>query len=181
MELVENAKKVYKDSQIRTIISYSGTFDSKILTVIAQNIDYSLSNNPIVSRKVFKIFIELAQNVSLYSIERGETELGGELFGVGVLILKEYKDYYSFATGNLVDNESVLPLLQKCDTINSLDREQLREYKRKLRKMPSRIAGGGNIGLVQSALTADYPMEYKIIHIDDEKSFYVINVKVNKS
>lgn len=180
MEVGENTNKMFTEGLKRTILSYNGPFDAQVLSVIAENIEYSLSSNPRVSRKIFKIFIELAQNISFYSLERQLTE-SGAMFGAGVLILREFKDHYSFSTGNMIVNTSVLPLIQKCEAINILDREKLRQYKRKLRNMPSGVPGGGNIGLVQVALTADYPLEYHMISIDKQKSFYILNIRVNKS
>ncbi len=179
MEVKNKTNNTQSGEYMRTVISYSGPFDAQVLSVIAENIEYSLSNNPRVSRKIFKIFIELAQNISFYSYERQRTEEKA-MFGSGVLLLREYKDYYSFSTGNMVANTAVLPLLQKCEAINILDREKLRQYKRKLRNMPAGITGGGNIGLVQVALTADYPLEYNIRKIDTHQSFYILSIKVNK-
>jgi len=180
MEFAKNALQMYTDTVDSTIISYNGPFDAQVLSIIAENIEYSLSNNPRVSKKIFKIFIELAQNISYYSAEKQVNE-EGNYFGVGILMLREFEDHYSFSTGNIIDSKQVLPVLQKCETINILDREKLRQYKRKLRNMPSGVPGGGNIGLVQVALTADYPLEYDVINLDSEKSFYILNVRVNKS
>lgn len=171
---------MYVDGINSTIISYNGPFDSQVLSVIAENIEYSLSNNPRVSKKIFKIYIELAQNISYYSAEKHVSE-EGNYYGVGILLLREFDDHYSFSAGNIVETKQVLPVIQKCETINILDRDKLREYKRKLRNMPSGVPGGGNIGLVQVALTADYPLEFDVINLDSEKSFYILNVRVNKS
>ncbi len=180
MKVGENVNIVLTNNDGHTIISYKGPFDAQVLSVIAENIEYSLSSDPRVSRKIFKIFIELAQNISFYSLERLRTD-SGAMFGAGVLILREFDEHYSFATGNMIKNTSVLPLIQKCEAINILEREKLRQYKRKLRNMPSGVPGGGNIGLVQVALTADYPLEYNVVSIDNHRSFYVLNVRVNKS
>ncbi len=180
MERAENAYDMYTDLVESTVISYNGPFDAQVLSVIAENIEYSLSDNPRVSKKIFKIFIELAQNISYYSAEKQLND-DGNSFGAGILMLREFEDHYSFSTGNIVKKQQVLPVIQKCETINMLDREKLRQYKRKLRNMPSGTPGGGNIGLVQVALTADYPLEYEVIKIDENKSFYILNVRVNKS
>ncbi len=179
MEIKSDTNNSGSDNYMRTIISYSGPFDAQVLSVIGENIEYSLASNPKVSRKIFKIFIELAQNISFYSFERQVTD-EGTMFGSGVLMLREYKDYYSFSTGNMISNKAVLPIIQKCEAINILDRENLRIYKRKLRNMPSGVPGGGNIGLVQVALTADYPLEYSVVSIDEQKSFYTLNVRIKK-
>ena len=119
-------------------------------------------------------------NISYYSAEKQLND-DGNSFGAGILMLREFDDHYSFSTGNVVNKQQVLPVIQKCETINMLDREKLRQYKRKLRNMPSGTPGGGNIGLVQVALTADYPLEYEVIKVDEMNSFYILNVRVNKS
>ncbi len=180
MEKAEDAYEIYNDLINNTVISYNGPFDAQVLSVIAENIEYSLSDNPRVSKKIFKIFIELAQNISYYSAEKHQND-DGNSFGAGILMLREFDDYYSFSTGNIVNKQQVLPVIQKCETINMLDREKLRQYKRKLRNMPSGTPGGGNIGLVQVALTADYPLEYNVKKIDEQNSFYILNVIVDKS
>ncbi|OQX98784.1 MAG: hypothetical protein B6I20_10640 [Bacteroidetes bacterium 4572_117] len=180
MNVAENAYQVYTELIDSTIISYNGPFDAQVLSIIAENIEYSLSDNPRVSKKLFKIFIELAQNISYYSAEKQENS-EGILFGVGIIMLREFENHYSFSTGNLIERKQVLPVLQKCETINLLDREKLRQYKRKLRNMPSGEPGSGNIGLIQVALTADYPLEYSVIPVNDDNSFYIINIRVNKN
>ena len=79
-------------------ISYTGVFDSQILSVIAKNIEFSLSENPVVNKKMFKIFIELAQNISFYSLEQTVNCDGGSS-GYGTLTIQEFNDY--FVAGNI--------------------------------------------------------------------------------
>lgn len=175
-----NSQEIFElyDSEERTLLSYNGAFDGRVLSVIAGKIESTISNDPDIGRKVFKIFIELAQNIAYYSTERGGSI--EKATGKGILILREHKDYFSCSTGNMAKPVEVKELIQKCETINILEREELREYKRKLRSMPPSKKGGGNIGLVQVALIASNPLNYKVIPIDDENSFYIVNVKINK-
>ena len=42
MEIAENAYQMFTDVLDRTIISYNGPFDAQVLSVIAENIEYSL-------------------------------------------------------------------------------------------------------------------------------------------
>jgi len=160
-------------------ISYTGPFDSQVLSVIAKNIEYSLSENPIVNKKMFKIFIELAQNICFYSLEQQKSSDGSES-GVGTLTIQEYDDYFVFATGNITKEQKIQSVIEKCEMINKLDRENLRKYKRDQRKLSPSERGGGNIGLIQVALTAENLLEYKIIPINNEIVFYIIAVKINK-
>lgn len=161
-------------------VLYTGPFDSNVLTVLAQNIENSLKVDPKITKKLFKIFIELAQNIALYSSERVLNEIDNAYTGFGTIILKEFEDYYTLSSGNVAEKVDVMPVLKKCETINSFTREELRDFKRKQRKMPPSRKGGGNIGLIQVALMADNPLKYKVVEIDNDKFFYIISIKISK-
>ena len=160
-------------------ISYTGPFDGQILSVIAKNIEYSLSKNARVNKKVFKIFLELAQNISYYSAEQNSGRRG-EKAGVGTLTIQEYDNHFVFATGNMVKNDTIDKIIEKCDKINSMSRTDLREFKRMQRKLPAGHKGGGNIGLIQVALTAESTLDYKLIKIDENITFFIVAVDINK-
>jgi len=163
------------------IVSYIGPFDNNILTILAENIETSLWEDHYKGRKFFKIFIELAQNISLYSKEVSHPTVEDQA-GEGVLIINEYTDFFVFAAGNLVDKDDVKKLIEKCEMINTVDREELRKMKRDLRNIEhERVKGGGNIGLVHVALTSGYPLDYKLIDLErDNDAFYIISVRIDK-
>ena len=164
-------------------ILYTGPFDSDILSVIARSIESSLTGDPIINKKLFKIFIELCQNISYYSDEQEEVLNDyGELksTGIGTIAIQEFDDYFTFATGNITALEKITPVLDKCKKINSLDREGLREFRREMRKLEPSSRGGGNIGLIQVALTAENSLEYALIPVQGNEYFYTIGVKINK-
>ena len=73
MESVTTNKRRATDN---VCISYTGLFDSEILTILAQGIEGTLTSNDKVTKKVFKIFLELAQNISQYSLEREPNSSG---------------------------------------------------------------------------------------------------------
>ena len=75
-----------------------------------------------------------------------------------------------------------MPVIEKCELINSLDRESLREYRREQRRIASDVKkNSGNIGLIQVALTAESPLDIELTPINDEESFFSIAVKVEKN
>jgi hypothetical protein len=49
-----------------------------------------------------------------------------------------------------------------------------------MRNLPPGSKGGGNIGLIQTALTADNPLNYKLIPVDNDLIFIIISFKLNK-
>ncbi len=162
------------------VISYSGTFDKAILSAFAQKVENDFGNNPVINKKIFKIFIELAQNIALYSSDRVIKENKTNFNGYGIFIIKEYFDKFKLFTGNMALKQDAVVAVKKCEKINSLSRDELRKYKRLLRKKPSRQKGGGNIGLVQVVLTANNYLEYKTIKVDNENSFLILSIDIDK-
>ena len=159
-------------------ISYKGPFDKHVLSVIGNYIKVIVGKNAVVSKKIFKIFIELAQNISYYSAEVSRIDKDT---GVGILVIRENEDKIFLHSGNSVDSEDVFPILDKCEVINSLDREELRAYKREQRNLPRGLQGGAHIGLIQVALTSANPLDIKVTPINDEYSFFSVTVTVDKT
>ncbi len=160
------------------IIAYQGAFDNIILTILAQNIEDKLTDER-TRRKLFKIFLELAQNVSFYSAERKQTRIDPDL-GMGIFIIKEYPNFFTIATGNLTKKTTALIIQQHIEKINSFDRGGLRKYKRERRSLPHGAKGGANIGLIQVALTSENDIEFKSVEIDSNNTFIAIATKINK-
>lgn len=159
------------------VASYVGPVDGDILTLLAENIEQTLWRSETQRKRFFKIFIELAQNVALYSEERAFVK--DKKYGAGTLIISDFGEYFSFTAGNIVTKKTKEILAEKGEKINSCNRVQLREMKRKLRKTGNN-KGGGNIGLVQVALLAKNPFDIEFFPIDDSKYFYLVSVKINK-
>ena len=162
------------------LISYKGPFDKYIISKLGKKVKNLTADNPVVSKKVFKIFIELAQNVSYYSSER--SKLSDEKnTGVGSLIIGENDKHYIFATGNVIKNEEIEILSKKSEIINSLNRKDLRQYKRDQRNLINRTNGGANIGLIMTALITGKKLDAKFTEIDEKYSYFTITVRISKS
>ena len=162
------------------LMTYTGPFDGQVLSMFGKNIEHTISEDRRLNKTIFKVFIELAQNVSYYSHKKEITKKG-EKAGVGTFIIQNFNDYFYFLLGNPINEKHKGILKEKCTRINSFDRDSLRAYKRELRKLPPGDRGTGNIGLVQAALLSRNPLDYEIIDIDKETSFYIIAVKINKN
>lgn len=162
------------------LVSYKGPIDERIMAVIGDNINLVMANKEQAKQKIFKIFMELAQNVWLYSAEKNKFS-NEKTIGTGTLVIGEFGNYYTFVTGNLVNNVDILPVIEKCEIINSLDRESLRKYKREQRRLArENKKDGGNIGLIQVALTAQGPLDIELTPVNDELSFFSLAVQIEK-
>ncbi len=167
--------------QQNILVSYKGPIDERIMTVIGENIELVTDDGSDKAKsKIFKIFMELAQNVWLYSAESCKTASGRKL-GMGTLVIGEFGDSYTFVTGNVVRNSDIEPVIEKCEIINSLDRDSLREYRREQRRLGGDKKNSGNIGLIQVALTAESPLDIELTPVSDDESFFSIAVKIKKT
>jgi hypothetical protein len=171
-DLYEYNTRFSKDIQV----SYKGPFDKHVLAVLGQYLRDVVGKNPQVSNKLFKIFIELAQNIAFFS-----GDMQGNSVGSGILVIREDENYFYMHTGNPVITNDIYPIVEKCEIINSLDRDSLREYKREQRNLPRGQHGTAHIGLIQVALTSANPLEIDVTQIDEETSFFALTVKINKS
>ena len=161
-------------------VSYSGAFDGAVLSAFAKKVEKNLSTNRKLNKKIFKIFVELGQNIALYSSDKVITEDKTNFNGFGIFIIREYVDKFQLISGNMAFSKNAQIAIDKCKKINNLSREELRDYKRELRKQPAGQKGGGNIGLIQIVLTANNYIENKLIEVDKEHSFIILSVEINK-
>ncbi len=159
------------------ILSYKGPLTDILLAEFSRDIREKLKENRKAGKKVFSVFMELSQNVLYYSKEVNHF---GDRDKVGTLVILQNDDGYQVITGNLIKTDSATLLLDKWKTVISLDRDALREYKRKLRDAPREgESRGAGIGLVQVALTSD-DLEVKIKKLNDEYSFFALFANISK-
>ncbi len=162
------------------LIAIRGPLDEDKLSVFNQYIDLIRIKFPQIGLKIFKIFIELSQNVIAYSAKYEKNEENKSI-GCGLLLICEYDTNFIFVTGNTIYNSDKQKLFEKCEHINSLNRDNLREYKRTQRKLPQSKAGNGNIGLIQTALISSNDLAFEIVPIDEKHSYFFIEAKLDKN
>lgn len=162
------------------LLSYKGPLSDVLLSEFSRDIREKMQKEHAkTGKKVFSIFMELAQNVLFYSKE--ENYFLGNVDKVGTLVIVQTETQYRLITGNLVYKHDVPLLQEKCEIINSLDRESLRQYKRSLRNAPKEEESkGAGIGLVQAALTSANPLEIQIQELSGNYAFFVLYVNVKK-
>jgi hypothetical protein len=161
-----------------TQLFYRGEFNSKVLSVLGKYIIQVIDNGSFASEKLFKIFMELCQNISFYSDERSKVETKE---GIGIVFISYTNDQYHIQTGNIISNSDLEKISDKLKLIDSLDHQGLRELKRQQRHLERGEKGTANVGLIQVALTSEYPLIYNFNRINDENSFFSITASVNSS
>lgn len=174
-------KDYYVPTETNVILFYKGAFTEKAIAELNLGIKKLLGGESYLNKRVYSIFIELAQNISYYSAEKNMVYGQNDSAGVGTMTIDDYPTHYRIFAANLVRMVDAFKIASKCNTINSLSREDLRGYKRRLRNQPSSSGSNGNIGLIQVALLANTKIHYEIKTVDSEFSFFSIEVYISKN
>jgi hypothetical protein len=136
-----------------------------------EDIDLSLR------RRVFRILVELLENVAKYS-PGAEAE---RQFGMPLALVGLTKETYSVTTGNLVLNSQVSHLKEKIDIINKYDKAGLKEFFIKsLSGQTIQSDSTGNMGLIDMARKSGSKLNYQFEKINDLYSYYVVTVKISE-
>jgi len=161
------------------LISYKGPIDKVVLNIMGNYIRKLISKHPGAKPKLFKVFIELAQNINQYSSEKiiiGTVEGPG----IGSLVMLDENNSYRFITGNLIDNNSINEVVERCQQINMMDKDGLRKLKREHLAAGEKEREGADIGLIQLAITSENPLDIEVMPVDRKNSFITISVTLNK-
>jgi hypothetical protein len=148
------------------IICYHGTINIDLVSFISNFMKQQINTNSLVINKIYKVFIELAQNVSYYSAEQFDSS---RTFGSGIgwFRVDEDSESYKISTGNRILKEHAPLLLKNSKEINSLPEEDLRELKRKTRSLANIKDIGAHIGLIQTGIITGNQIFVNIEPIDE--------------
>ena len=161
------------------LISYKGPVTDALMSEIVKDIRYKLSKNPKAGKKLFGIFIELSQNILYYSAE--VVRFGEKADRVGTILITEEAEAYRLACGNLVESTYIDELIESCQTINEMKKDELRDYKREQRSLPQGVRSkGAGIGLIQAALTSGNPLQIDSMAVDEQFTFFSLSVTIEK-
>lgn len=142
---------------------FSGLFSDDIFSALIRKIQTVLSEKgekPIIIKKIFSIFIELAQNIYFYSAEEK---------GEGIILIEDHKDFYRIRAGNLSGNADACSFKKEIEAVNRLSKKELRELYMKKLKSPSDPGKiGGNIGLLIAARKSGNPIDINICPVNRE-------------
>lgn len=162
-----------------TIMNYQGPFDNKIVYILGNYLRQDLKIPKTPNKKLFSIFMELAQNIAFYSADT-QVAHQGQLTGKGLMLLQGFHNHYLLTMGNTIQEKRLGILHQKLDLINSLNHDKLRALKRKQRKEANDKRGGADIGLIKVALASLNPIELGVYELPGNNSFVTLSAVVEK-
>lgn len=163
------------------LLSFKGEITSELLASILQIMENKMDNmreEPKIKKKVYNVLVECLQNLYHHLDEVSETasdKIRSAIFTIGKLDNK-----YSIITGNYILNENINGLRNRLDEVNSLSKEELKEYYKKvLNNGEMSMKGGGGLGMIDIARKTGEKLEYNFLEIDNKVSFFTLNIKVS--
>lgn len=173
---LEGQIKLYNSSDL--ILIYKGVINNRIISVLLKYIENTITNYPKLIRKLNRVVIELAQNISFYSEEQFNG--GGLKTGFGYIFLKEFEDAYILTTGNKISAQDKLKLLERCNYLNTLNKNGLKNFCSLQRKQTCFVKNRSNIGLAKVAIISTNKLNPAFIEINEKNCIYLLNIKFNK-
>lgn len=162
------------------MLSFKGEVTSDLLTSILQIMESkmeTLEEPPKIKKKVYNILVECLQNLYHHLDDDDfKTKINEKS---ALFMIRKVDGEYSIMTGNFIATENVDMMKGRLDTINNMDKDELKVYyKEVLNNGEMSAKGGGGLGMIDIARKSGKKLEYKFSPIDDSYSFFSLNIKV---
>ena len=153
------------------LFEYSGVCDMehlhKEMESIRNNVEVSNGIRP--SIKIFNVLVEMLQNLDNNAIGN-----------VDVRVWSSNQEYI-VATRNMISNNAIPEIEKKLVEINSLNRSELREWRKNVINNSEMKEGeGAGVGLIDIAIRSCNEVNYLFKKIDTKFSFFSLETKVSK-
>jgi len=173
-------------------VIYHGPMWEDGIKGLAEMVKTHLSHDRIkgsASKAIFSVFVEQVTNMLMYSAEKEQYPAppDNELVDVpiGMVIMgnkTDKRDTFFVQTKNAVKNENMAFLTERINYLNSLDKNELRQYyKERMRSdNDNPESRGAGLGLIEIARRATAPIEYSFAPLPDGFSFFTLYVEITQ-
>jgi hypothetical protein len=131
--------------------------------------------------KVFAVFVEQMQNIINYSSEKVSREFDGHgELRFGILVVTCEQGHYAVRCGNYVTKDTAEKLQEMLRELQGKSKDDLKSLYKELRRK-SEIGGaskGAGLGLIEMARKASRPLDFEIVQVDEQNSFFSITAVV---
>ena len=135
----------------KTLFCYSGPLTEDLLTTISNPVRHQLSDKETeetVSKRVFGVFIEQAQNIIRYSTQK--TKSTGD--SVGTIAISLDDDCFLIEAVNVVSESKRDVLESTLVDLSVKDQQELRKlYRQRLKDGPPEDSAGAGLGFIEMA------------------------------
>jgi hypothetical protein len=171
-----------KMEQNNIMLSFKGDITSDLLTSILQIMEAKLDNfqeEPKIKKKVYNVLVECLQN--LYHHMDDSSPDHDEKVRSAIFMIGKMDSYYNIITGNYIKNENIPNLKRLLESINKLNKEELKEYyKEVLNNGEMSLKGGGGLGMIDIARKTGGKLNFEFTPVDQKYSFFSLNINISQ-
>ncbi|MCX7985818.1 MAG: SiaB family protein kinase [Bacteroidales bacterium] len=159
----------------KIVFSYEGPFNMRIISSLGKYLAEYLDASFETRMSLYRVFIEISQNVALYSEDRVKQELDNTV-GVGKVHIETDGKSYFCTTKNRIRPEHGDILINYCQRINEATTNDLIKLKEKLRRESSIKDNGAHIGLISIRLFSKNLLDVSITKENDNTYFTISSI-----
>ena len=164
------------------LISFSGRFTQEIIEELGDAVKKYVETEALSQNDtfvVFSVFIEQTQNIKNYSSGKAGVCLGERIANSGIVSIGKSVEGYFVSSGNLVAQSDIAELTARLEKIVSLDKAGLKKfYKEQMKRELSPDSTGAGLGLIDMARRSSKPLQYSLVKVDEDVSFFTLRVTV---
>ncbi len=174
----EAIQKEYRQTEDKKIIlSNFGDLSEDGVDSILMMVENKLESHGeprMLIKRIFTVVVESLQNVRIHA-SRTESAKGTSF----IIIAKEYGDY-KVIVANLADNDIVEHIKAKLISVTALNERALKKvYMNSLAMGKLSAKGGAGLGILTIALKSDNNLKFNFEKINDDLTFFNMNIKVS--
>jgi hypothetical protein len=182
LEFVYDFYKTMKAHEISLVYEGEITHQiTKAFTSLAESNMLKEDEATNVQKKVFHVMVECLQNISKHAEDYNDNK--DFLYaGRGIFMVSKGEKEYHITTGNVVENIKISELSSALDSINKLDKEELKElYKKQMKERRLSEKGGAGLGLIDIRRKTSNELLYHFLPISDSTSFFLLTSTISRS
>ncbi|MCK4661517.1 MAG: SiaB family protein kinase [Bacteroidales bacterium] len=154
---------------------FTQTITDNIIALTEINLDKSKESSKI-KKRVFSIMVEGLQNITRHQ----EEHLINELNSSGIFVIQQKNNKYFVTTGNLIVKNNIEPLTKQLHKINSLEKDELKQYyKEVLNDNIISSKGGAGLGLIEMARKSGNKLAFDFREVNDEYSYFYLHTEIS--
>jgi hypothetical protein len=170
---VKQTHESFKKDNISLLLN--NVLDQDKLKALLHFLEASIEEKLPFRKKIFNILIEMLQNV-IYHSSNAEN-LANEKYGI--FLVSETQENYKLLAGNYIHKEKETNLLQKLEKVNKYTLDELENaYVKELNASTSKA--DSNLGIIDIRMKSSNFLKYNIEKINDQFSFFVLEVNIGK-
>lgn len=157
---------------------FTQTITDSIISLAEANLETDGESSK-VKKRVFSIMVECLQNITRHqTVEHDEPEA---VEVPGIFIIQKTDDGYFITSGNIIAASAIPKLRGQLEKINSLEKDDLKEYYKQILEDGSiSDKGGAGLGLVEMARKSGNKLTFDFEKLNQDASYFYLHTAIPK-